>query len=186
MQRPCVGFLHGTGGRPTGNKGAWLSQRFHLWGPHYSTDGSLDDAVKIVAAYSDEWSASGEPPPRVLVGSSWGGALLWRLMQLGLWEGPAVFLAPAFSLASEFGSMTTPLPMASATVSPTWLLHGWSDDVVTVDESLTFCRMHPHARLLTAGWGHRLQEVLDDGTLQMVLDQLLSTDTPSSSATDRT
>ena len=184
MQRPCVGFLHGTGGHPSGTKGAWLSQRFELWGPHYATDGVLDDAVKTVVAYMETWDASGAAPPAVLVGSSWGGALLWRLMQLGHWTGPAIFLAPAFSLASEFGSMTTPLP----TVSPVWLLHGWSDDVVAVEESLTFCRLHPHARLLTAGWGHRLQEVLDDGTLQLVLDQVLST-TPHSafpaSSTDR-
>jgi hypothetical protein len=184
MHRPCVGFLHGTGGHPAGSKGAWLSQRYELWGPNYATDGSLDDAVKTVVAYMETWDASGAAPPAVLVGSSWGGALLWRLMQLGHWTGPAIFLAPAFSLASEFDSMTTPLP----TVSPVWLLHGWSDDVVAVEESLTFCRLHPHARLLTAGWSHRLQEVLDDGTLQLVLDQVLST-TPHSafpaSSTDR-
>lgn len=173
--KKCVGFLHGTGGRPSGTKGQWLATSFELFGPHYTTDGDLDASVDQVVEYWTERRSQQAPEPELLVGSSYGGAVLWRLIDRGLWNGPSLFMAPAFRLGRELGALNRPLPGVDN--MPMLILHGFGDDVVSFDDSLAFSRMHPSTMLIGGHWGHRLQEVLLNGTMELALSRLLF-DTP--------
>ena len=65
--------------------------------------------------------------PDVLVGSSFGGAVLVALLQRGLWDGPSLLLAQA---ALKRG-LTTTLPKEV----PIWIVHGTGDTVVDVEDS---------------------------------------------------
>jgi pimeloyl-ACP methyl ester carboxylesterase len=169
--KKCIGFLHGTGGHPSGTKGQWLSRSFELFGPHYTTDGDLDASVAQVADYWATRRESGAAEPELLVGSSYGGAVLWRLIERGIWTGPALFMAPAFVLAGPLGALTNALPPSYT--APMLIIHGFADDVVPFDDSLAFARMHSGCTLMGGHWGHRLQEVLEDGTLELALSRLL-------------
>jgi hypothetical protein len=111
-------FLHGLEGSPTGSKAVHLKKEWGAICPQMRTLGliekrtkcsgnwsllsrdELDDGLKD--PYQDALDALRWADPDIVVGSSMGGAILFKLIQEGKFKGPAVFCAPAI------GSLLTP------------------------------------------------------------------------------
>lgn len=152
-------FLHGLESGPSGNKARWLRARYGAFTPQLDTT-SFPGAVAGAAA------AIAEHAPRVVVGSSYGGAVATRLILDGVWTGPTVLIAPA---AHRFGHDATLPPGTRAVV-----IHGDLDDVVPLaDSHRLVAGAGDGVELWTiAGGDHRLNRILDDGTLSLALEQL--------------
>jgi pimeloyl-ACP methyl ester carboxylesterase len=99
---------------------------------------------------------------RIIVASSFGGAVLLKLLVEDGWRGGCVFLAGA-------GIKLTPHRVLPAGC-PTVLIHGRSDDVVDPADSQRLARS---ASGLCQYWevddGHRLPSIMADGTLHAAI-----------------
>lgn len=87
--------------------------------------------------------------PDVIVASSFGGAVLTRVILEGGWNGPTVFLAQA---AHKFG-VTDTLPAGFEAI----YIHGTQDDVVDFDGSAILAATSRNAKLVSVEDGHRLR-----------------------------
>lgn len=145
-------FLHGFESGPGGTKSRWLAERHGAVTPRLTTT-SLGEAV------ADAERAIAEHRPDLLVGSSFGGAVAVELYARGAWTGPAVLIAPAHA---HFGGATR-LPEGARVI----VLHGDADDVVPIDPALG-----GDLRVIPGG-DHRLNRVLEDGTLAAVIGELV-------------
>lgn len=152
-------FLHGLESGPTGTKAAWLRARYGAFTPAL-------DTTSFPAAVAGAAAAIAEHRPQVIVGSSYGGAVATRLVLDGVWTGPTVLIAPA---AHRLG-IDASLPPGTRAI----VIHGDLDDVVLLADS--------HALVTGAGEGvelwtiaggdHRLNRILEDGTLALALEKL--------------
>lgn len=147
-----VHFIHGLESSPGGAKATFLAERFDAETPAMDT-GDFDACVSLHA------EALRRRPPDVVVGSSFGGAVLVKLLQTGAWRGPTVLLAQA---ARHFG-VEERLPDDV----PVLVVHGTADDVVSVEDSrrLAATGTPSRVRFVEVEDGHRLQSLLDDGRL---------------------
>jgi alpha/beta superfamily hydrolase len=92
--------------------------------------------------------------PLVLVGSSMGGYVATA-------AAPTLQAAGLFVLAPAYGVPGWPaLPARDASI-PHWIVHGWSDDVVPVDNSIQYAREH-NATLHIVDGDHRLTANIDE------------------------
>eukprot|EP00727_Mastigamoeba_balamuthi_P002055 m51a1_g11847 hypothetical protein (686) ;mRNA; f:478277-481218 len=141
-----VVYLHGIKGSVVGTKALYLSTQFALHAPSLPTWNPFASLLAAVRAIQ-EWS------PHVVVGSSYGAALLVWLMQRGEWRGPAVLISPAIGLALPFNVW---LPQTA----PVAILHGTRDTLVPLD----------HSRMLaaTAGGMAELIEVDDEHPMNRI------------------
>jgi hypothetical protein len=169
--KSIVGFFHGQEGNPEGSKGRWLSERHTMLAPWYQTR-TLAEAVEETRAWFEPWlTGPTQHRPQVLIGSSYGGAVLHEFVRHGWWTGPVVYLAPAFILQSELGH-----PFDAYVASETHrtvIVHGFPDDIVPVEHSVAFASRHPQTLLIAGPWSHRLGEILVDGTLDYAIAQAL-------------
>ncbi len=151
-------FLHGKESGPGGTKARWLAARYGAVCPALDTstvEGALDQARHALRAHT----------PALVVGSSFGGGLAVALAAEGLWAGPSVLIAPAHALMG----LATALPATHRAI----VLHGTDDDVVPLAHAEALCARSPGARLVRIeGGDHRLNRVLDDGTLAGALEEL--------------
>jgi len=183
-----VVYLHGLESSPDGAKGSWL--REHLGGVGVDLDTSVAQQVLAAARAAgrpldlggDEMERAfavpmararqrlrEKPEPQLLVGSSFGGAVLLKLMDEGSWRGPALFLACA-------GVALTPiraLPPGSRAV----LIHCPEDGTVPVEGSRILARTggaNVHMLEVRAGSEpHRLPGILSNGLLGTAIAWLL-------------
>jgi hypothetical protein len=181
-------YLHGLESSPDGAKGSWLSE--HLGGVGVDLDTSVAQEVLGAAHGSERPLDLGgdemerafavpmararqrlreQPQPQLLVGSSFGGAVLLKLMDEGSWRGPALFLACA-------GVALTPiraLPAGSRAV----LIHSPEDGTVPVEGSRLLARTGgPDVHMLEVTAGpepHRLPGILSNGVLATAISWLL-------------
>lgn len=154
-------FLHGLESNPNGNKARWLASRYLGYAPALTTrqfPTALEEARAAIRARA----------PAVVVGSSFGGALLLALVSAGDWRGPSVFVAQA---GIKIG-IADRLPEGSRAI----LIHGTADDVVGFEGSERLAASIPSGADLwpVEGGDHRLDVVLADGTLGRAVDTLLS------------
>lgn len=150
-------FLHGLESGPAGTKATWLRGRYGAACPKL-------DTTTFPAAVASGRAALAEARPDVIVGSSFGGAVAVALLQEGAWAGPTVLIAPA---AGRVG-LPDALPAGARVV----ILHGDADDVVPIADSRRLAA-NPGVDLREiAGGDHRLNRILDDGTLAAVLTEL--------------
>ena len=115
-----VQFIHGLESGPQGAKARLLASTFDSNTPQMDTsnfEGCIAQHANLIQT----------DKPDVLVGSSFGGAVLVALLQRGLWHGPSLLLAQA---ALKRG-LTTTLPREV----PIWIVHGTGDTVVDVEDS---------------------------------------------------
>jgi len=115
-----VQFIHGLESGPQGVKARLLASTFDSNTPQMDTsnfEGCIAQHANLIQT----------DKPDVLVGSSFGGAVLVALLQRGLWDGPSLLLAQA---ALKRG-LTTTLPKEV----PIWIVHGTGDTVVDVEDS---------------------------------------------------
>ena len=149
-------FFHGREGSNQGRKARWLTREYGACTPSYPT-GTVEEAMPLARQVLKEHR------PTVIVGSSFGGAVLLRLIQEGLWEGPSVFLAQA---GVKFG-----LPVELPAHVPAILIHGTQDDVVDFDESRRLAQS-VSAQLVSVEDDHRLGSILQNGVLEQALHSL--------------
>jgi hypothetical protein len=142
-------FLHGWQSVPGGVKPTFLKDHGHdLFNPKLP-DEDFDEALRIAQETFDTHS------PRVVVGSSRGGALA---MNMRVGETKLILLCPAWK---KFGSVRKVKP-------GTVILHSRADDVVPFADSEELVRNSrlPDAALIEVGADHRLA---DPESLQMML-----------------
>jgi len=118
-------FIHGKESTPHGTKAKRLAESFDTFGEQMDTS-DFEGSVALQA------EAIRKHQPDVLVGSSFGGAVLCALLTRGLWNGPSVLLAPATRLYDPNATLPPHVPVV--------LVHGTSDDVVPVALGRTLAR----------------------------------------------
>ena len=105
-------YLHGLESGPNGSKGTWLRT---IYGAHAvdldtsNAKASKDKAEEHGVPWDHTWPeieedfrvplerarAAIRPETRLIVGSSFGGAVLTRLLNEGSWNGPSLLIASA-------------------------------------------------------------------------------------------
>ena len=152
-------FLHGLESGPSGTKARWLHGRYGAVTPRLDTS-------TFPAAVEGGRNALLELEPDVVIGSSFGGAVAVRLLNEGAWAGPTVLIAPA---QGRVGSDAA-LPADARVI----ILHGDADDIVPIAHSRALVEgAGPGVELREiAGGDHRLNRILEDGTLAAVLEEL--------------
>jgi len=120
-----VQFAHGVEGSPQGAKAKALDAHFEACTPAMTTR----DFPSCVALHAESIAAF---RPDVLVGSSFGGAVVGELLRAGRWRGATLLLAPALGrLGPGFH-----LPDGVRVV----IVHARRDDVVPIDGSRSIVR----------------------------------------------
>lgn len=142
-----VQFVHGLESGPGASKARYLAERFDVETPAMDTasfEGSVATQLDALAAR----------PPDLLVGSSFGGAVVLALVQRGAYRGPILLLAPAHR---HFG-VRAELPLGVHAV----VVHGLADDVVDPEGSRELAAHAPgRVELLLVDDGHRLASLLE-------------------------
>lgn len=176
-------FLHGLESRtddrgvPNGGKASYLSERYRASLPALDTRKAIEarDALPdperwehpypgYDAAFQRPLARAREaigPQTRLVIGSSFGGAVLLRLLHEGGWTGPSIFMAGA-------GLKLTPHRTLPAGVR-CLLIHGRHDDVVPLADARALAATSPDAELWEIDDGHRLASTLLDGTLDRAI-----------------
>ena len=142
-ERIRVLFIHGLESSPQSRKAKVLATAFDAVTPGMDTsdfEGCVQQQAEAISAHA----------PHVVVGSSFGGAVLAALMQRGLWTGPSLFLAQA---ALKRG-LEPALPDTASVV----IVHGRQDDVVDPEDSRRLAAANNRSSVM-------LIEVEDDHSL---------------------
>jgi predicted esterase len=158
---PRVLFIHGLESSPQGVKARFLAQHFETLTPSMDTS-------DFVACVRNQASRLAEFQPDVVVGSSFGGAVLLALVRAGAWRGPTVLLAPA---ARHYG-----IPEVLPEGVPVTVVHGTADDVVDIAGSRALAQTGSPGlvKLIELEDGHRLQSIIDDGSLATIVNDTRS------------
>jgi pimeloyl-ACP methyl ester carboxylesterase len=185
-------FLHGLEsatdetGVPVGSKASFLRERYAANLVALDTRVAVDVAARCERERPEGWTypypgyddAFATPMARaraaltlstqLVIGSSFGGAVLLRLLHEGGWSGPSLFLAGA-------GPKLTPYRTLPAGVRAL-LVHGTADEVVSIEDSRALVRTSDQAALWEVDDGHRLASVLTDETLERAIAWCVSQD----------
>lgn len=154
-----VQFAHGLEGSPNGNKSRLLAQEFDALTPAMDTS----DFEACVQMHADSIHSF---LPDVLIGSSYGGAVVLALLQRGIWSGPTLLLAQA--------GLPVGLPVELPNDVRIWLVHGIHDDVIDIEDSrqLAAAGQASHVRLIEVDDDHPLQQSVASGALINWVKQL--------------
>lgn len=151
-------FFHGLESGPQGKKARWLREHYNAHTPQMpSLEGltrTLEEARKVLS----------ETKPRVVVGSSFGGAVTVALENEGLIAGPVVLIAPAAGKLS----VTNALPKGVRAV----VFHSVGDPIVPYEDSVELVKASgSDVRLVSIeGDDHALNGLLEDGSLAKALE----------------
>ncbi|MDP6946285.1 MAG: hypothetical protein QF464_19205, partial [Myxococcota bacterium] len=160
-------YLHGLESGPGGGKARWL--RDHFGGVAVDLDTSAARASKAAADARDApWDhrcpdleaaftvpmqrarAAITSDTKLVIGSSFGGAVLMNLVHEGSWSGPCLFIASAGTKLTGHSS----LPAATRAI----LLHGRHDDIVPLEDSRRVAAAGDlGVQLWEIGDGHRMK-----------------------------
>ena len=175
-------FLHGLEGRgPLGNKakslsGEWgalcpplrtqdLSNLRKTCGGYWSIVGQGEKDTALETPYSDAKDAVRYSKPDIIVGSSMGAAILFKLIAEGHYEGTAVFCAPAIA------SLLSPQLIQKAVDEKqeilnrsVWLL-GETDAIVSNKRIKEIARSVGGSVIVSPGDGHRLNKAVESNIL---------------------
>ncbi len=179
-----ITFLHGLESPvdddriPIGAKVSWLRERYpDVRGPALDSRAAIalrdhcletgadwfDDSNRLEAAFSTPMERARDAidaDTELVIGSSFGGAVLLRLICEGHWRGPSLFLAGAGVKLTRH----TSLPTGHRAL----FIHGRHDDVVPLDDSRVLARSCG-APLWVVEDTHRLAGILEDGTLEAAI-----------------
>lgn len=101
----------------------------------------------------------------LVVGSSFGGAVLLRLLhETPGWRGPSIFLAGAGVKITPYRDLPSGVPVE--------LIHGEGDSIVPPGDSQLLASTSESSRLTLIDDGHRLGTVVD-GVLDAAIERLL-------------
>lgn len=159
METPArlrVQFVHGLEGSPQGVKARFLAERFETCTPPMDTS----DFQRCVA---QQRAALEQFQPEVLVGSSFGGGVVLKLLQEGVWVGPTLLLAQA----AVKMRLRPELPEGV----PVLLVHGLRDEVVPIEHSRQLARSgSPRlVELVETDDTHGLGQLVREGELERLV-----------------
>jgi len=177
-------FLHGLEGSPQGNKAVWLRSRYGAEAIELDTSAARaaaakarlgepgwrwrpeDTAAAIERPLAQAREALRSQRRRLVIGSSFGGALLVSLLHARDWAGPSLLLAPAHARLGR----RRPLPTGARAL----LIHGTRDATVPLRDSRTLAAdSGPAVELWEVDGDHRLATLLIDDTLHRAIAHLL-------------
>lgn len=156
-----VHFVHGLEGSPQGNKARLLAQ-------HFDTSTPAMDTSDFEACVDLHAKALADRQPDVLVGSSFGGAVVCALIQRGAWTGPTLLLAQA--------AVRRGLSLDLEADGPIWVVHGQGDTVVDPADSraLVAANVGRAITLIEVDDDHSLHTSTSDGRLVVWVRALAS------------
>lgn len=147
-----VQFAHGLESSPQGAKARLLAEHFVAETPAMNTR-DFESCVELHAATLARFR------PDVLVGSSFGGAVVVALLERGLWRGPTLLLAQA----AEHYRPGVQLPEGVRVL----LVHARQDAVVPVEDSRKLARTGTPSlvKLIECDDDHALTQLVTSGGL---------------------
>lgn len=149
-------FLHGKEGSPEGSKVRFVRTLGHeVFCPAYDTGKGDPDFGKYVPKCVEEAKRAIEDfRPDVVVGSSFGGAVLLELLQEGVCRVPSILMAGAGILYGKEATLPRDVPVT--------LIHGTEDDIIPYEHSVRLVRGSANAELILLDDDHRLFRTLDE------------------------
>ena len=172
-------FLHGLEGNPNGAKAQYLQSRWGALCPRLRTEqlirlkdatpGGLEalEQSKIDAVfklpYEDALDAVRYSKPDMIVGSSMGAAILFKLIVEGHFSGTAVFCAPGIDnlLPQDLINKASKDTLNNAV----WLL-GEADTVVSNRQNIELAKRTNGSVIISPGDDHRLNKALNTSILE--------------------
>jgi dienelactone hydrolase len=147
-----VQFAHGLEGSPRGAKARLLAKEFDAVTPEMDTS-DFEACVGVQEATLQSFR------PDVLIGSSFGGSVVVRLLERGAWTGPTLLLAQAALRRRPEVKLPDGVPV--------WLVHARQDDIVPVEDSrkLAGTSADPRVKLIEVDDDHALHASVADGRL---------------------
>jgi pimeloyl-ACP methyl ester carboxylesterase len=147
-----VQFVHGLESSPQGAKARLFARHFDAQTPAMDTrdfEGSIEAQADALRRFA----------PDVLVGSSYGGAVVVAMLQRGLWRGPTLLLAQAAQRRGQPAWLPEDVDV--------WLVHGLRDAIVPPADSRELARggSPGRVRLIEVDDDHSLHATLEDGRL---------------------
>ncbi len=162
--KPRLLLFHGKEGSPDGRKATHLktNPKYITHVPAYpSNDGPVDDVFP--RCYEIACRQLQDFQPDIVIGSSFGGGILLKLITQGRWRGPSLFLAQAgymYNIAQR-------LPHEV----PALLVHGSADTIVPLEGSVALASSSPNAHLIQNSENHGLP-TLCSGLFETCIDLL--------------
>ena len=166
MNKPRILMFHGKDGSPRGTKAMHIKNNPHYEAhvPFYpAKEGPVSDVFDT--CYDIAKKELHDFAPDLVIGSSFGGGILLKLITEGIWKGPSLFLAQA----GVHYNIATTLPNDI----PTILIHGSKDDIINAQDSRTLAASSPLARMIELPNDTHALESLLNGLLFFSIDHLL-------------
>ncbi len=207
-------YVHGLESGPQGHKANYLRQGFsevHVPAMHTGTDQldkqnsfarlavrlapttppwrlrarAIEEALEVCVVIQRDAIAASRPD--LVVGSSFGGAVLELLLARWHWTGPSLLLCPALRMArrragDDTGSWSTinvkDVEARIGALSPevraqVLVVHGDADTVVPLEDSQSLCAAAGLELEVIPGGSHVLACIAETGQLRALIEQLL-------------
>ena len=179
-------YLHGLESSPNGHKANYLKRKFGAYAVDLDTseaiasrNAALEKGVRWTHEASDIRRAFSTPmsrataaikdETRLIIGSSFGGAVLMNLIANGSWRGPSLFICPAVLKLTTHTTLPGGFPVI--------VLHGRQDDLIPISDSRRLIKTGgPGAMLWEIDDGHRMRRIVDTGILSTAINWLLTDD----------
>lgn len=130
-------------------------------------------AQSFAACVEIQRNALLQEKPDIVVGSSWGGAVVVELMRRGEWAGPTVLLAPAVHrVCVRTGQGDSREIARQLRGKRIVIFHDPTDEVVPFADSELLAAEGQFELRSVDGGGHRLMGICHDGRLAMALRSL--------------
>lgn len=151
-----VQFVHGLESGPNSAKALYFDKRFDALTKEMDTS-DFEGCVRLQA---DEVAAQ---EPDVLVGSSFGGAVVLAMLQRGTYAGPTLLLAPAYRNFGVEGRIPEGVRVL--------IVHGTRDTVIPVEDSRALARTGSpgSVALVEVDDEHRLGSLLETDELAILV-----------------
>ena len=172
-------FLHGLEGSPTGSKAKYLQTRWGALCPQLRAEQLIQlkeehldrwntiDQAKIDAAleipYRDALDAVRYAKPDMIVGSSMGAAILFKLIMEDQFSGISMFCAPGIDML--LSQDTIDKADKSMLQNSVWLL-GEADTVVSNRDNIALAKSVKGSIIISPEDDHRLNKALSSGILE--------------------
>lgn len=152
MKPPKILFVHGLEGSPQGRKARLFEHHFQARTPWM-------DTRDFAACLQQQAEAIADFHPDLLVGSSFGGAVVVTLLERGVWTGPTLLLAPAALRLGPTSRLADNVPVT--------IVHGRGDTVIDIEDSRTLARTGSSGwvRLFEVDDAHDLGGLVESGQL---------------------
>jgi predicted esterase len=169
MSKAKILFLHGKESNCQGRKVRYLEdlQKYDVCCEPYNTGGEgADGRAFVLGCVETTKRAIQKHNPDLLIGSSFGGAVLLKLLQTGAWKKPCIMLAGAGCLYGMEPVLPEDIPVI--------LIHGTEDTLIPLDDSVQLTRSSALAKLIVIQDIHPLHYLVEKtNILETSIDELL-------------